>query len=131
MSQEFDLVVVGSGTTAKNAAYACNDAGWDVAVIDSRPFGGTCVLRGCDPKKVLVGIAEAVDKHNRHLDKGIRADPAEIDWSSAMAFKQTFVDGVSEGTEQALIDAGIETFHGRARFVDERSIQVGDEQLQG
>ena len=131
MSQQFDLIVIGSGTAAKNAAYACNDAGWDVAVIDSRPFGGTCVLRGCDPKKVLVGVAEAVENHNRHLEKGITSDPAEIDWSSAIAFKQTFVDGVPEATEQGLKDAGIVTFHGPARFVDEQSVQVGDERLQG
>jgi hypothetical protein len=36
-------------------------AGWSVAVVDHRPFGGTCALRGCDPNKMLVAGAEAID----------------------------------------------------------------------
>ena len=50
----FDLVVIGTGTAASTTAADCSSAGWSVAVIDSLPFGGTCALRGCDPKKVLV-----------------------------------------------------------------------------
>lgn len=55
MKTNFDLVVVGTGSAASTAAMECREAGWEVAMIDSRPFGGTCPLRGCDPKKVLVG----------------------------------------------------------------------------
>jgi glutathione reductase (NADPH) len=65
MRHQFDLVVIGTGTAAGVVAHQCRRAGWSVAVIDSRPFGGTCALRGCDPKKVLVGAAEAVDQVNR------------------------------------------------------------------
>jgi glutathione reductase (NADPH) len=53
----FDLVVVGTGVAATTAAWKCHAAGWSVAIVDSRPFGGTCALRGCDPKKVLVGAS--------------------------------------------------------------------------
>ena len=52
---------MGTGSAAQTVAYACRAAGWNVAVTDSDPFGGTCQLRGCDPKKVLVGVAELVD----------------------------------------------------------------------
>src|SRR5438445_48644 len=55
MAEKFDLVVIGTGTGASAVAHACRSAGWKVAIVDSRPFGGTCALRGCDPKKVLVG----------------------------------------------------------------------------
>jgi pyruvate/2-oxoglutarate dehydrogenase complex dihydrolipoamide dehydrogenase (E3) component len=61
MTKRFDLVVIGTGTAASAAASRCRAAGCTVAVIDSRSFGGTCELRGCDPKKVLVGAAEAMD----------------------------------------------------------------------
>lgn len=57
MPKKFDLVVIGTGSAATTAAFKCRAAGWSVAVVDSRPFGGTCALRGCDPKKVLVGAA--------------------------------------------------------------------------
>lgn len=52
--QIFDLIVIGTGTAASTTASECSSAGWRVAIIDSLPFGGTCALRGCDPKKVLV-----------------------------------------------------------------------------
>ena len=58
MFREVDLVVIGTGAAASTVAYECRSAGWEVAIIDSRPFGGTCALRGCDPKKVLVGVAK-------------------------------------------------------------------------
>src|ERR1700704_2899857 len=59
MDRQYDLVVIGTGIASK-AASRCREAGWTVAVIDSRPFGGTCALRGCIPKKILVAAAEAV-----------------------------------------------------------------------
>ena len=61
MQRNFDLVVRGTGTAGSAAASQCRAAGWSVAIVDSRPFGGTCALRGCDPKKVLVGATEAID----------------------------------------------------------------------
>lgn len=51
MTKQYDLVVVGAGTAAMTAAMQVRAAGKHVAVIDFRPFGGTCALRGCDPKK--------------------------------------------------------------------------------
>ncbi|MDQ2917921.1 MAG: FAD-dependent oxidoreductase, partial [Pseudomonadota bacterium] len=57
MTKHYDLVVIGTGTAASGAASRCRSAGWSVAVVDHLPFGGTCALRGCDPKKVLVGAA--------------------------------------------------------------------------
>ncbi len=47
----FDLIVIGTGTAASTTAHECSSAGWKVAIIDSLSFGGTCALRGCDPKK--------------------------------------------------------------------------------
>ena len=57
----YDLIVIGSGTAAQVAVGRVRAAGWSVAVIDHRPFGGTCALRGCDPKKMLVSGEEAID----------------------------------------------------------------------
>jgi pyruvate/2-oxoglutarate dehydrogenase complex dihydrolipoamide dehydrogenase (E3) component len=48
----FDLIGIGTGTAAQVAAGRLRKAGRSVAVIDHRPFGGTCALRGCDPKKM-------------------------------------------------------------------------------
>ena len=50
---KFDLVIIGTGTAARSVAMRVRKAGWTVAVIDEKPFGGTCAMRGCDPKKML------------------------------------------------------------------------------
>lgn len=58
MTQEtYDLIAIGTGSAASSVITRCAEAGWRIAVIDEREFGGTCALRGCDPKKVLAGAA--------------------------------------------------------------------------
>ena len=130
IKKEFDLIVIGTGAAGTTAAEKCSKAGFTVAMIDSRPFGGTCVLRGCDPKKVLVGAAEIYDWTDRMLGKGIE-HPAKILWPELMAFKTTFVEHVTENMEKRLAESGIEAFHGVAAFKSENQIQVGDELLTG
>jgi hypothetical protein len=66
MTKQYDLIAIGTGTGASGAASRCRAAGWSVAVIDHLPFGGACALRGCDPKKILVGAAQAID-HSRRM----------------------------------------------------------------
>ncbi len=127
MAREFDLVVLGTGSAAAAAAYKCRAAGWQVAIVDSRPFGGTCALRGCDPKKVLVGAAEVVDWGRRMQGKGVAPGGLKLDWPALMRFKRTFTGPVPERREQGFLEAGIVPFHGRARFLDERTVQVGDD----
>ncbi len=131
MTTTLDMIVLGTGSAAQNVAYTCREAGWSVAVVDSRPFGGTCQLRGCDPKKVLVGVSELVDWSHRMQGKGISAPGLSITWPDLIRFKRTFTDQVPEQTEQSFAQAGIITRHGRAHFVDRTSVQVGEETLVG
>lgn len=129
MKESFDLVVIGTGSAGTSAATRCREAGWKVAIIDSRAFGGTCALRGCDPKKVLVGAAEVIDRERRMLDKGI-ADASRMEWPALIRFKRTFTDPFPKSREDALRSAGIETFHGRARFLGPGSVQVNGDVLE-
>ena len=73
MEKQFDVVVIGTGSAASIVASRCRAAGRTVAIIDARPFGGTCALRGCHPKKMLVSAGEALDAVQRMTGKGIRA----------------------------------------------------------
>ncbi|MEE9213765.1 MAG: NAD(P)/FAD-dependent oxidoreductase [Thermodesulfobacteriota bacterium] len=131
MTKKYDLIVIGTGTAASTVAYKCRSAGWEVAVIDSRPFGGTCALRGCDPKKVLVGAAEIIDWNNRMAGNGVISKEARIDWPSLMRFKQTFTEPVPKHREEGFSKAGISTFSGRAHFIDKTTIKVDDTILTG
>ena len=116
MEHAFDIVVIGTGVGGSSVAYKCQSAGWKVAIVDSRPFGGTCVLRGCDPKKVLVGAADAHDWNLRMRERGIFPSVAEIDWGALMRFKRQFTESVPQKREEGFAKAGIRPFHGRARF---------------
>lgn len=131
MSEVFDLIVIGTGAAGSTAAYACRDAGWMVAIIDKRPFGGTCALRGCDPKKVLVGVADLADWFTRMQGHGIAGDDVRIDWPALIRFKRSFTDPVPEDRDQGFREAGIVAYHGAARFLDGTTIQVGGETLTG
>jgi len=131
LQRNFDLIVIGTGAAGSAAAYKCRKAGWEVAIIDSRPFGGTCALRGCDPKKVLVGAAELLALNRRMEGKGVASIDTRIDWPTLMRFKRTFTDPVPGNQERGYLKAGITPFHGRSRFLDDATLQVGDDELIG
>src|SRR5260370_29615512 len=129
MQDKFDLVVIGSGTAGSTVASQCRAAGWSVAIIDSLPFGGTCALRGCDPKRVLVGTAELLDFSRRLQEKHTVKGKVTIDWPELIRFKGSFTDPVPKEKERSFEQAGIMTFHGRAKFVDASSLEVAGQRL--
>jgi glutathione reductase (NADPH) len=127
---EFDLIVIGTGTAAQTAAGRVRKAGRSVAVIDQRPFGGTCALRGCDPKKMLVSGAEAIDLSHRMQGHGVAGD-LRIDWKELIAFKRTFTDPVPSRLEESFAKQGINAFHGVARFSGPDTVAVDGSTLRG
>ena len=127
MTRQFDVIAIGTGSAASAVASRCREAGWQVAIVDSRPFGGTCALRGCDPKKVLVGAAESVDWTHRMKGKGIQAANLQIDWPELMRFKRSFTEPVPKRREEKFEKAGIAAIHGTARFAAQTTVQVGPE----
>lgn len=120
--------MIGTGTAAQVASSRVRAAGWSVAVIDYRPFGGTCALRGCDPKKVLVSGAETVDRARRMHERGVDGE-VHIDWRDLIAFKRRFTDPVPQEHEKWYANAGIGAYHGHARFVDGETIEVDGKTL--
>src|SRR5712692_7293514 len=129
MQEPLDLIVIGTGTGGSGPAYRCRRAGWRVAVVDELPYGGTCALRGCDPKKVLVGAAELTDWHGRMQGRGVSGD-AHISWPELIQFKRTFTDPVPADREKAFQEAGIATYHGPARFVSPERLSVDGQVLE-
>lgn len=121
----FDALVIGAGPAGGAAALGLKAAGRTVALVESRGFGGTCPLRGCNPKKVLLGPAEARTMAAQLVGKGITAPP-EVDWPRLAAFKRTFVAGKPEIIEQAYAKEGVVTLHGQARFLDRETVTVGE-----
>ncbi len=107
--KSFDLIVIGAGTTATSAANKCASAGWSVAIVDELPYGGTCALRGCDPKKMLRRGAELVNAVHLMRGKGEEADSMRINWPDLMAFKRTFTYKMPGHVEGSLRKNGVDT----------------------
>src|SRR5499433_1251024 len=109
MDKQYDLVVVGTGVTSA-VATRCREAGWSVAVVDRQPFGGTCALRGCVPKKILVSVADAVQGARDLMGKGVPTGSLAIDWPALMRFKRSIVGETTERTEQSWAKMGVAEF---------------------
>lgn len=124
MSGTYDLVVIGAGMAGIAAAKKCANQGWRVAIADSLPYGGTCALRGCDPKKILRRGAEIIDGARLMRGKGIEDAGLAINWPDLMTHKHGFTDPVPQRMEDDLARNGIDTLHGHARFTGTRQIDV-------
>ncbi len=122
--QTYDLVVIGTGTAASVTAFGCSKAGWSVAVIDHRPYGGTCALRGCDPKKMLIATTEVIDGYKRMSGIDTVKGELSIDWAALQRHKRSFTDPVPDKREKAYVKQGIDTYYGHARFIGPNSVEV-------
>ncbi len=131
MTDIHDLIVIGAGMAGVNAANKCASAGWRVAIVDDLPYGGTCALRGCDPKKILRRGAEIIDAARLLEGKGIDLGGLSINWADLMGHKRGFTDPVPANMESRLTGNGVETLHGTATFtgpdhldIDGRSVEA-------
>lgn len=129
-SDEYDLIVIGAGMAGVAAANKCGAAGWRVAIVDALPYGGTCALRGCDPKKILRRGAEIVDAARLMDGKGIDHSGLKINWSDLMVHKRGFTDPVPDKMEKGLTGNGVETLHGAARFTGANTLEVDGQPYQ-
>lgn len=129
MPNNFDLLVLGTGAGGGGVASRCAKAGWRVGIVDDQPPGGTCALRGCDPKKVLVGAASLIDAQNRLRGKGA-AGNLKIDWAELMTFKRSFTDPIPAQRTKGFEAAGIEFYSGHAEFAGPDRVTVGEKMLE-
>ncbi|TVR52238.1 MAG: NAD(P)/FAD-dependent oxidoreductase [Spirochaetaceae bacterium] len=121
--QAYDVIVIGTGTAGGTAATQLSQAGKRVAIVDSEPFGGTCALRGCQPKKYLV-VNTHLAAHTRELlGRGFSA-AAITDWAQLQTFKREFTDPIPEQSRRSYREQGIDPYSGSVRFVDRSSIRL-------
>lgn len=122
---QFDAIIIGSGTSAYYVATGLLDAGKQIAIVDELPFGGTCALRGCQPKKYLVANAEAVAAAHHLVGKGLDAAP-KTEWAALQALKNEFLDGKPEKELESWQSKGVATFRQRARLSGADQVTLED-----
>ena len=129
MQREFDVVVLGAGNAGIAASNVVREAGRSVALVEERDAGGTCPLRGCVPKKVLVAAAEVLDIIRRADRHGISVGRPQLDWKKLIQRKRTFVEGVPAQLERGFWEQGIEYLRGSARFTGPHEVAVSGDTL--
>ncbi|GGC79599.1 hypothetical protein GCM10007216_07600 [Thalassobacillus devorans] len=128
MNTTYDVIVIGTGVAGSTVATKAQKAGMEVAVVDERPFGGTCPQRGCDPKKVMTGISRIVDDARRVKGLGLDGE-VSLNWKDLLAFKNEFTEPVPQGTEEKFQALGIKQYHGTATFLDPHTLKIGEENV--
>lgn len=128
---DFDLIVIGGGT-GNNVASAAARQGLTVALVEKGPLGGTCLTRGCDPSKVLVHRADLLEQIRRADRFGIETDVTNVDFEQIISESNDPFDEKAEKMEEAVSEAeNLTLVKGEARFLDDRTVEVGDEQIRG
>ena len=122
-TNHYDVFVIGTGIAGQTVATLCAEKGLKVAITDNRPFGGTCAIRGCDPKKILLQFSKLMHKSRLLKGHGITKLP-KVKWNAVEAFKSSFTDPVPLSTEKGLIDLGIKLYHQSPVFQNENQLLV-------
>ncbi|WP_158943157.1 FAD-containing oxidoreductase [Granulicella sp. S190] len=128
MKQDFDAIIVGAGQAGPALAGRLTQAGWSVAFVERKLFGGTCVNNGCTPTKAMVASAHAAHIARRGSDFGVvRNEPVTIDMRQVMARKNAIVMKSRTGIESWLRSMERCTvFTGTARFQSANEMRIGD-----
>lgn len=128
---DYDAIVIGTGQSGPALTRRLVAAGWTVAVIERKFFGGTCVNTGCTPTKTLIASAYAAQLARRAAEYGVTIGGAiGVDMKAVKARKDAIVGASRKGVERSLRTLkGCTVYEGHARFDGPKELKVGDEEL--
>ncbi|QNI55665.1 glutathione reductase [Synechococcus sp. BIOS-E4-1] len=124
MDQSFDLVVIGAGSGGLAAAKRAARHGARVAIVEGDRVGGTCVIRGCVPKKLLVYGSQMAEQMEEASSYGVHPSEVRIDSAQLLANVRAEVDRLNAMHIDFLAKADVTLIKGWARFEDEHHIVV-------
>jgi glutathione reductase (NADPH) len=122
-ASDFDLIIIGTGVAGRTAVEEAAAAGLRTAIVDRREFGGTCALRGCEPKKTLFAGAEAVERASAQAGRGV-SGVVKLDWPALVAFKRELIGPAPAAFEAQFSSLGVTAMHGTVRFISPDALEV-------
>ncbi len=121
---DFDLFVIGGGSGGVRAARMAAGTGARVAIVESYRYGGTCVIRGCVPKKLFSYAAHYHEDFEDAAGFGWTVGEQRFDWKRLMANKDAEILRLEGIYQRLLNDAGVEIHHGYGRLLDTHRVEV-------
>jgi glutathione reductase (NADPH) len=121
---DYDLFAIGAGSGGVRAARLAATYGARVAVAEEHSVGGTCVIRGCIPKKLFVYASEFGHMFQESKGYGWVAADARFDWETLLANKDCEIDRLNGVYVRNLKNAGVEIFEERAELQDGHTVRL-------
>lgn len=127
LSQETELLVIGSGPGGYAAAFRAADLGLDVTMVDTalRP-GGVCLYKGCIPSKTFLFLSELIHDAQRAESMGITFGKPQIDLEALRSWKGRVIDQMAGGLESLSDRRGVQFLQGRAEFKSSDTVRLYD-----
>lgn len=127
MSKHFDLIAIGAGSGGLSVVERAAKYGAKCAVIESGELGGTCVNRGCVPKKVMWYGANLAHALHHAADYGFDVQIGKLNWEKLVAKRENMIGGINDWYYDFLSESGVELIEGAARFVDAHTLEADGE----
>ena len=130
--KRYDVIVVGAGDVGLGIAFKASSGNLKVALIDKGQVGGTCVNYGCVPSKTLIHTADRIREIRKAEELGVRTQIIDIDFQAIMERMRRAVTSGRKGIERAIEETeNLDFIRGEAQFVDDRTLEVGDQKIKG
>lgn len=133
MTEHFDLLILGSGSTAFAAALRAAELGKTAAMTEARTLGGTCVNRGCLPSKNLIEAAKIFYDANNPRYPGLNAAAMRLDFGALVEQKDEVVRNYRDKKYRSIVEGSerIKVFSGRTALTGPREVSIGGQVLSG
>ena len=129
MSYDFDLFVIGAGSGGIATARRAASYGAKVGIVESDRLGGTCVNRGCVPKKLMVYASHFPDGFEESAGYGWKVGETSFDWLKMITAVNNEVDRLNGIYQRMLDNSEVKVYRGYGKFIDSHTIEIGEQKV--